>query len=342
MKKKGFTLVELLAVIAILAILVIIALPNVLQMFNNAKKNAFSTEVRTIYKQAQSDYIADSLKSSGPKFYCDSPRGNMNGSSSEDCKKLNITTTKEYYIEMDSNGIVVYIGVKDKSFVFGSDAITSINDIHDNQILDYSKNTGFNVYNKTTSSDGVPDNVNSENVANYTVIHLQQKILDLPSGQEENDIYYNVVDTVTLSGVIGNVVSPSTNSYTGFTSPSRKNVVVTDDGTAVVKYYYTRNKYTLRIQSNTCAPVGVNTSYDCYYPTPNTISCPGGSSSAPGVCAVPVSAPTNFSGSYYYNQRITLTGSSGVELYLGEEYLGNSYAFNMGTEEIVFTSKKGE
>ena len=36
--KKGFTLVELLAVIAILAILVIIALPNVMGMFNEAKK----------------------------------------------------------------------------------------------------------------------------------------------------------------------------------------------------------------------------------------------------------------------------------------------------------------
>ena len=34
MKRKGFTLVELLAVIAILALLVIIALPNVLKIFN--------------------------------------------------------------------------------------------------------------------------------------------------------------------------------------------------------------------------------------------------------------------------------------------------------------------
>ena len=37
MKKRGFTLVELLAVIAILAILVLISLPNVVGMFNNAK-----------------------------------------------------------------------------------------------------------------------------------------------------------------------------------------------------------------------------------------------------------------------------------------------------------------
>ena len=50
MNKKGFTLVELLAVIAILAILVIIALPNVLKMFNDSKKNSFINEVREVFK----------------------------------------------------------------------------------------------------------------------------------------------------------------------------------------------------------------------------------------------------------------------------------------------------
>ena len=43
MNKKGFTLVELLAVIAILALIVIIALPNVFSMFNEAKKDTFLT-----------------------------------------------------------------------------------------------------------------------------------------------------------------------------------------------------------------------------------------------------------------------------------------------------------
>ena len=37
MKNKGFTLVELLAVIAILAILVIVAMPNVLGIFLNER-----------------------------------------------------------------------------------------------------------------------------------------------------------------------------------------------------------------------------------------------------------------------------------------------------------------
>ena len=51
--KKGFTLVELLAVIAILAILVIIALPNVINMYTKAQKEAFLTETKKIYSEAE-------------------------------------------------------------------------------------------------------------------------------------------------------------------------------------------------------------------------------------------------------------------------------------------------
>ena len=61
-KENGFTLVELLAVIAILAILVLVALPNVLDMFVNAKKSAFLTEVQTIYKETTSKYISEKMK----------------------------------------------------------------------------------------------------------------------------------------------------------------------------------------------------------------------------------------------------------------------------------------
>ena len=57
MKKKVFTLVELLAVIAILAILVIIALPNVLELYKNARKNAFLDEVQSVYTAAVNKYM---------------------------------------------------------------------------------------------------------------------------------------------------------------------------------------------------------------------------------------------------------------------------------------------
>ena len=57
MKKHGFTLVELLAVIAILAILVLVAVPNVLGMFNQAKKDTFTTETKEMVRIAQQQYL---------------------------------------------------------------------------------------------------------------------------------------------------------------------------------------------------------------------------------------------------------------------------------------------
>ena len=62
MRRKGFTLVELLAVIAILAILVIIALPNVLKMYNTSKKNIFLVEAKEIYGEVSKKYMTESMK----------------------------------------------------------------------------------------------------------------------------------------------------------------------------------------------------------------------------------------------------------------------------------------
>jgi len=69
MKKKGFTLVELLAVIAILAILIIFALPAVLRMYNKAKVDSFVNEARTLFRTAESQYMADSMNEELPAKY---------------------------------------------------------------------------------------------------------------------------------------------------------------------------------------------------------------------------------------------------------------------------------
>lgn len=62
MNKKGFTLVELLAVIAILAILVIIALPNVLEMYRTSRKNTFQREVASVYDAAKTKYFLNAFE----------------------------------------------------------------------------------------------------------------------------------------------------------------------------------------------------------------------------------------------------------------------------------------
>ena len=105
---KGFTLVELLAVIAILAILVIIALPNVLKMFNDAKKNSFLTEAKTVYSEAGKKYISDSITSSGNNehIYCKSKTDSLNPLSLSG-RGIN------YYIKTDSNGNVNTVVVWD-------------------------------------------------------------------------------------------------------------------------------------------------------------------------------------------------------------------------------------
>jgi type IV pilus assembly protein PilA len=48
--KKGFTLVELLAVIVILAIILAIAIPSISGVMENAKESAFSDNVKLIIK----------------------------------------------------------------------------------------------------------------------------------------------------------------------------------------------------------------------------------------------------------------------------------------------------
>jgi type IV pilus assembly protein PilA len=60
--KKGFTLVELLAVIAILAILVLISMPSIMSMYNKAKKDTFLNEVRNLLTGAESTFLSEALK----------------------------------------------------------------------------------------------------------------------------------------------------------------------------------------------------------------------------------------------------------------------------------------
>ena len=96
--KRGFTLVELLAVIAILAILVIIALPNVIEMFNNAKKSSFLTEAKSVFSESSKKFLSDGISSSNSNgIYCRSNTDSLN--------PLDLSGRKiNYYIRTDRSG----------------------------------------------------------------------------------------------------------------------------------------------------------------------------------------------------------------------------------------------
>lgn len=107
--KNGFTLVELLAVIAILAILVIIALPNVINMYNRARKSAFLTEAQNVLKTTTNKVIQESI--SGKKINAVSNNKNS----------LNLTGEKiNYNVKLDNQGKITDYVISNDNFCISS------------------------------------------------------------------------------------------------------------------------------------------------------------------------------------------------------------------------------
>ncbi len=84
-------------------------------------------------------------------------------------------------------------------------------------------------------------NANQNNKANYTVEHYK----NIPGANK-----YFLFESETKSGIIETTISPKTKEYEGFTAPKAQEVTISADGKTVVKYYYTRNKYTVTLIAN--------------------------------------------------------------------------------------------
>ena len=126
MNKKGFTLVELLAVIAILAILVIIALPNVLKMYNTSKKNIFLVEAKEIYGEVSKKYISENLKGNKLSYV-----------SSEDNTKLEMTGNElKYCIQVDNKGKITAMKIGNNNYYLFYDGSKDISKLDLNDVYD--------------------------------------------------------------------------------------------------------------------------------------------------------------------------------------------------------------
>ena len=124
MNKKGFTLVELLAVIAILALLVIIALPNVLKMFNQAKKDTFLTEAKTIYKEISKKYISETM------------RGNKISIISNDNNKLELESNDlKYKVKLNNDGSIKKFEVSNGNYCI-SGKFNNLSDLTTDKIIE--------------------------------------------------------------------------------------------------------------------------------------------------------------------------------------------------------------
>lgn len=161
MKKDGFTLVELLAVIAILAILVIIALPNVINMYNSAKKQTFLTEARTIYKEAQKKYVSDSIS------------GNNVNTISSNGNKLDLTGNKvDYDIKIDSAGNITDFKAYDGTYCI-SGKFNDISELNIDEVIEGECETKEEIIETISfekdSWDTIVKAIKSGNTPNYKV-----------------------------------------------------------------------------------------------------------------------------------------------------------------------------
>mgnify|MGYP004532362183 CR=1 FL=1 len=158
LNKKGFTLVELLAVIAILAILMLLVTPNILRLFTEGRKNSFATQVQSVWKAAETKYISDALTSDSPGPYCyageklNSDSDNKWATASGNAT-LNISDNKSlaYYVEFDADGKISTLIVTNGTYYYskpetdkgGNQTQPSIDVDLDNDVHDYTDGDKF-------------------------------------------------------------------------------------------------------------------------------------------------------------------------------------------------------
>lgn len=114
MRKKGFTLVELLAVIAILALLIIIALPNIMSLFNSSKKESFTTEIKTIARAAEQQWMNDSMFETNDMVYA-----RVQNETCSKSLKLSGRDEINYYIKINKNGNITKYYATDGTYQYG-------------------------------------------------------------------------------------------------------------------------------------------------------------------------------------------------------------------------------
>ena len=176
MKNKGFTLVELLAVIAILAILVIIALPNVLKMFNDSKKNSFLTEAKTLYSEVSKKYISETMKGNKLTYI-----------SSEDDTKLEMTGRDlQYCVLLNTDGSVKSMKVSNGEWIAELPSGKKITDLKNADLKDGNLND-YDCYNpfRDDSWETIASNVKTGN----TRYGIQNLSYDKHSGDYYTFVY---------------------------------------------------------------------------------------------------------------------------------------------------------
>ena len=178
-ERKGFTLVELLAVIVVLAIIMIIAIPSVLSTMATAKRKTFGEYVTKVYNTANSKFLEDSMIE-GEKEYV----------KYDISKDLGLSSTgnfKGYVVFLNRNDETqAYIGMSDDEYY----TATQLGD-DESTIVPYINYTiaGEPKYAETLSKyDGKTNSFVRGKYNNKTVEDIQAAGFNLPTSNDDGEL----------------------------------------------------------------------------------------------------------------------------------------------------------
>ena len=148
--KKGFTLIELIAVIALLAVILLLIVPNVINILDEGRKDAFVNQVQSIMRATENQYGLDTVLKMDSYVYCSDYElleGNSNPSYlnksdfksnnllaysgpiargfevvpflGEPCKPLDLNLNAvKYVVVVNKRGKIVKVGVQDDNYCY--------------------------------------------------------------------------------------------------------------------------------------------------------------------------------------------------------------------------------
>ena len=122
MNKKGFTLVELLAVIAILAILAVLAVPAIINLFKSSKDNLFAYHAQEVFKSAEKELMSNGLRG----IKSDIKKFDSNDSNN---RIVSLDSGADIYCIKVSDNKIVSFAFSDGSYWYYNDNISSASDI---------------------------------------------------------------------------------------------------------------------------------------------------------------------------------------------------------------------
>lgn len=311
--KKGFTLIEILAVIVLISLIIIIAVPSVKSISIKSKKKLFDTKVKLTEEAV-----------------------NLWGINNKTCFEVEGGCNVLSYCYLESNiytcettfGILAEQGIINYDEEYNGDGYV-VNPLDSGSMNDFKLIVTLDNNNKMINADFDDDDDSvkyvpidrdaiseptsssgsvSNQTAKYSVVYWLQNI---GAGTAENSINYLKTKIEEKEGISGQNVTPLVSLYTGFNSPKAQTVTIKSDGSTVVNYYYTRKSYTI------------------------TLNKGSGISSVSGA------------GSYQYGESVTINAavSSG---YTWNKWSGDystttqKYTFTMPSYDITYTANATE